>query len=163
MEYIEEVIAMLVLLSIAAFCSASETAYSATDYEKLSELKKKQVYGSKLAVKLVDKFDHALSAILVSNTVVSIALASTGAVVFGDMLEDDEFGAAISTVILTVVVLIFSEISPKLLAKEAPEKFACALAWPLYIMTLVMLPACYLTAIWKKFLKKVLSLRRAEN
>ena len=160
MEYIEEVIAMVLLLAIAASCSASETAYSATDYEKLSELEKQRVCGSKLAVKLANKFDHALSAILVSNTVVSIALASTGAVVFGDLLEDDEFGAAISTAILTVVVLIFSEISPKLLAKEAPEKFACALAWPLYIMTLVMLPACYLTAVWKKFLKKLFKLRQ---
>lgn len=158
-EYIEEVALMFSLLMVCAFCSAAETAYSAADKEVLETMRKGKKYGAKLAVKLTERFDSALSSILIANTMVCIALSSVGAVVFGDLVKDDEYGAAISGALLTILILIVGEISPKLLAKEAAEKLACVLAWPLYIMTLLMTPFCYLASLWKRFLIKVFKLR----
>lgn len=154
LEYIEEVLLMLSLLMVSAFCSAAETAYSAADPEILRAMGKEKKYGANLAIKLSERFDSALSSILIANTVVCIALSSVGAVVFGDIVRDDEYGAAISGALLTVFILLFGEISPKLMAKESSEKLACLLAWPLYIMTVLLTPLCYMISLWKRLLMK---------
>lgn len=159
-EYIEEVLLMIFLLMVSAFCSAAETSYSAVDRKKLLARCDEKRFGADLAVKLLDDFDSALSSILIANTMVCIALSSVGAVVFGDLIEDDEYGAAVSGVLLTVLILIFGEISPKLLAKDAADKLACFLAWPLYIMTQLMKPFCYLIALWKCLLMKLFKLQQ---
>lgn len=162
-EYIEEVFLMLLLLAVSAFCSAAETAYSAADPEDLDAMSKEKRFGAKLAVKLSSRFDSVLSSILIANTVVCIALSSVGAVVLGDLVEDDEYGAAISGALLTVLILIFGEISPKLLAKDASEKLACWLAVPLCVMTTLMLPLCYIVSLWKRFLVRIFKLRQKKE
>lgn len=162
-EYIEEVLLMLTLLMISAFCSAAETAYSAADRNMLDTMSKEKKFGAKLALKLSVQFDSALSSILIANTVVCIALSSVGAVVFGDMVRDDEYGAAISGALLTILILLFGEISPKLLAKDAAEKLACYLAHPLYVMTWVMTPFCFLVSLWKRFLMFLFKLKPEEE
>lgn len=158
LEYIEEVALMLSLLAVSAFCSAAETAYSAADPKILEAMNNEKKCGAKLAAKLQEKFDSALSSILIANTMVCIALSSAGAVVFGDLVKDDEYGAAVSGALLTILILLFGEITPKLLAKDASEKLACFLAWPLYIMTWLMTPFCYLVSFWKRFLMKIFKL-----
>lgn len=157
-EYIEEIALMLTLLAVCAYCSAAETAYSAADPEKLNALCKEKRFGAKLAVKLAERFDSALSSILIASTMVCIALSSAGAVVFGDIIQNDEYGAAVSGALLTVLILLFGEISPKLMAKAAPEKLACLLAYPLYIMTLLMTPCCYFVSLWKRLLMTLFKL-----
>ena len=154
-EYIEEVSLMLTLLMIVAFCSAAETAYSAASRKKIQSMCEEKKFGSKLAIKLHERFDETLSTILIANTIVCVALSSVGAVVFGDIINNDEYGAAVSGVILTVFILLFGEISPKLLAKEHSEKTACFLALPLYIMTLLLKPLCLMISYWKSLLMKI--------
>ena len=155
-EYIEEVSLMLTLLLILAFCSAAETAYSAANSQKIQAMCEEKKFGAKLASKLQTRFDDALSSILIANTIVCIALSSVGAVVFGEIVGNDEYGAAISGALLTVSILLFGEISPKLMAKESSEKTACFLAIPLYIMTVLLKPLCSLILLWKSFLMKIL-------
>ncbi|MBE6392101.1 MAG: DUF21 domain-containing protein [Lentisphaerae bacterium] len=84
-KYIEEVSLMLTLLIILAFCSAAETSYSAADHQKIRKMGEAKRFGAKLAGKLLMRFDDALSAILIANTIVCIALSPVGAIVFGDM------------------------------------------------------------------------------
>ena len=157
-EYIEEIALMFTLLMILAFCSAAETAYSAVSRKQINMMCEEKKFGAKLALKLQAHFDEALSAILIANTIVCVALSSVGAVVFGEIVGSDEFGAAVSGALLTVFILLFGEISPKLLAKESAEKTACFLAVPLYIMTLLMKPLCAMIALWKSLLMKILKL-----
>lgn len=159
LEYIEEVSLMLLLLAISAFCSAAETAYSSADLEELNAMSQNKKYGAKLAAKLSANFDAVLSSILIVNTMVCIALSSVGAVVFGDIIKDDEYGAAVSGILMTVLILLFGEISPKLLAKDASAKIACFLAWPLHIVTWLMTPLCYLVSFWKRFMVKLCKLK----
>lgn len=155
-EYIEEVSLMLALLMVSAFCSAAETAYSAANRQKIEAMCEEKKFGAKLASKLHSRFDDALSSILIANTIVCIALSSVGAIVFGEVVGDDEYGAAVSGALLTVFLLLFGEISPKLMAKEYSEKVACVLAFPLYIMTVLLKPLCLMISGWKSFLMKVL-------
>ena len=159
-EYIEEVALMIALLMILAFCSAAETAYSSAKPAILNAMSKEKKFGAKLAVKLLADFDSSLSSILIANTIVCIALSSIGAVVFGDIINNDEYGAALSGALLTVFILLFGEISPKLLAKESSEKIACFLAYPLYLMTLLLKPLCYFIALWKHLLMKLFKLKQ---
>ena len=155
-EYIEEVSLMLTLLMILAFCSAAETAYSATSHKKIQSMCDEKKFGAKLALKLHKRFDDTLSTILIANTIVCVALSSVGAVVFGEIVGSDEYGAAVSGMLLTVFILFFGEISPKLMAKEHSEKTACFLALPLYIITLIFKPLCAIISIWKILLMKLL-------
>ena len=157
-EYIEEVSLMITLLMVSAFCSAAETAYSAANRQKIEAMCEGKKYGAKLAGKLQDRFDDVLSSILIANTIVCIALSSVGAIVFGEIVGSDECGAAISGALLTVSILLFGEISPKLMAKESSEKTACYLALPLYIMTLLLKPLCLMIVVWKSFLMKILKI-----
>ena len=160
LEYIEEVALMITLLMILAFCSAAETAYSSAKPAILNAMSKAKKFGAKLAVKLLADFDSSLSSILIANTIVCVALSSIGAVVFGDIIKDDEYGAAFSGALLTVFILLFGEISPKLLTKESSEKMACFLAYPLYLMTILLMPLCYFIALWKHFLMKLFKLKQ---
>lgn len=159
-EYIEEVSLMLLLLGLSAFCSAAETSYSAADLKELDTMCQKKKYGAKLALRLSSNFDSVLSSILMVNTMVCIALSSVGAVVFGDIIKDDEYGAAVSGILMTILILLFGEISPKLLAKDASAKIACYLAWPLFIITWLMTPFCFLVSFWKRFMVKLCKLKQ---
>ena len=158
LEYIEEITLMLTLLMILAFCSAAETAYSAANRKRIDIMSEEKKFGAKIALKLQERFDETLSSILITNTVVCIALSSVGAVVFGEIVGSDEFGAAVSGALLTVSILFFGEISPKLLAKEYAEKTACILSVPLYIMTVLTKPLCSVISLWKLLLMKIFNL-----
>ena len=121
-EYIEEVSLMITLLMFSVFCPAAETAYSVANRQKIEAMCEGKKYGAKLACKLQDRFDDVLSFILTANAIVCIALSSVGAIVLEEFAGSDECGAAISGALLTVFILLFGEISPKLMAKESSEK-----------------------------------------
>ena len=73
------------------------------------------------------------------------------------------YGATISTVVITIVVLIFGEISPKSVAKEFPERFAMFSAPILRVIILVLTPLNFLFSMWKKLLSKIFKLRRRRH
>ena len=83
---------------------------------------------AELALKLSENYDRLLSTILVGNNIVNIALAAIGTMIFVNIYGAS--GAAISTGVVTVLVLIFGEISPKSLAKDCPEKFRPEISRP---------------------------------
>ena len=119
MEYL--IIVLLVVMS--AFFSASETAYSCCNRIRLKGYAND---GDKRAIKALDiaeKFDKTLTTILIGNNIVNLASASLGTVVFTKLLGS-AWGAVVSTVVMTVIVLIFGELLPKTIAKRNPEKIA---------------------------------------
>ncbi len=93
------------------------------------------------------------STILVGNNLVNITLSSIATVLFIGLYP--RYGATIATVVATVTVLIFGEISPKSLAKESPEKFAMFSAPYIRILIILLKPINWLFATWKKFLAKI--------
>lgn len=145
------IMAALVLLS--AYFSATETAFSSLNKTRLKALIEKGNKKAGLALKLSEDYDRLISAILVGNNIVNIALASLGTIFF--VKHFPNYGATISTAVITIAVLIFGEISPKSIAKESPENFAMFSAPFIRIVIWVLTPINFLFTYWKVLLSKI--------
>ena len=144
-------VALVVLVAFSAFFSASETAFSSLNQIRL---KSRADDGDRTAARVLamaEKYDKLLSTILVGNNIVNIAAASIGTIIFTQMLGAER-GATVSTIVLTIVVLIFGEVSPKSLAKEMPETVATAVAPALSLLMVVFTPLTWLFSQWKRLL-----------
>ena len=147
---------MAVCLLLSAYFSATETAFSSASTTRLKTLAEKGNANAALACELLEQYDRLLSTILIGNNIVNIATASIGTVLF--VRHYGDAGATISTVVVTVVVLIFGEISPKSIAKDCAERFAMFSAPILRVLIWVLLPLNLLFSLWKKLLAKVFRL-----
>lgn len=143
-------IALILLIAMSAFFSATETAYTSFSTVRMRRLAEKK-NSARLALSLSEDYNSVLTTLLIGNNIVNITAASLSTVFF-TRLMGEEAGVTTSTVVLTIVVLIFSEITPKTLAKEAPETFARIAAYPLYIFKIIFTPFNFLFSWWKKFL-----------
>ena len=150
------IIIMAVCLTLSAYFSATETAFSSANTTRLRTLAEKGSGNAALALKLLEQYDRLLSTILIGNNIVNIATASIGTVLF--VRHYGDAGATISTVVVTVVVLIFGEISPKSIAKDCAEKCAMLSAPILQVLIWVLMPLNLLFSLWKKLLAKVFRL-----
>lgn len=145
--------ALIVLIGCSAFFSATETAFSSLNKIRL---KSRAEDGDKKAAEtlaLAEDYDKLLSAILIGNNIVNIAATTLSAVLFTRLFLDN--GPMISTVFMTVVVLIFGEISPKTLAKKAPEDFAQSVTSLMKLIMLVLTPLTFFFSLWHKLLEAV--------
>lgn len=146
------VIIMAVLVLLSAYFSSTETAFSSLNRIRLKNMADSGSKRAKQTLELAEKFDNLLSTVLIGNNIVNITLTSVATVFFIKHFGD--IGATLSTVVITLVVLLFGEITPKSLAKECPEKFAM-FSYP-YIRLLMWLltPLNFLFSCWKKLLSK---------
>ena len=105
-----------------------------------------------LALRLSENYDKLISTILIGNNIVNIMVASIGTLLFVDLYGD--IGATVSTAVVTIVVLIFGEITPKSIAKDAPERFALFSAPFIRLWIWVLTPLNFLFSKWKKFVSR---------
>lgn len=148
-------ILLIIVLCIigSAYFSASETAFSTMNRIRVKNLAENGNSRAALALKLVENYDKLISTILIGNNIVNIASSSLATVVFTLWLADA--GVSVSTAVMTVVVLIFGEISPKALAKESAESFALATAPLMNAIMILLTPLNFLFSLWRKLLDKV--------
>ena len=149
-DAISSILIIAVLLLFSAYFSATETAFSSLNRTRLRTMAEKGNSKAALALSLAEKYDQLLSSILVGNNVVNIAMSSISTLLFVRLMPD--IGATVSTIVITIVVLIFGEISPKSLAKENPEKFAMVSAPIIRVVIWVLTPINFLFTQWKKLL-----------
>ena len=109
---------------------------------------------AKLVLDMTENYDAMLSTILIGNNIVNIACASLATLLFVAWCGE-ESGPTVSTVVMTLVVLIFGEVSPKSIAKESPEKFAMFSAPFLRLLMVIFTPFNYLFKQWKKFISLI--------
>ncbi len=114
------------------------------------------------ALKLSEDYNKVLTTLLIGNNIVNIAAATISTLVFVSLVGQ-ELGPTLSTIALTVVILIFGEITPKTLAKESPEKFACFMAYPLTFFSWIFLPLTFLFGLWKKLIFLVFGLNKKKK
>ena len=145
------VAALVVLIALSGFFSASETAYSSLNEIRLKNRAESGDAQAARVLALVSQYDKLLSSILIGNNIVNITASSLGTVLFINLL-DPERGPTVSTIVLTVVVLIFGEVTPKSLAKESPESFATAVAPILQVIVTLLTPLNWLFSQWKKLI-----------
>ena len=122
MNYFGSIFAMVACIVMSAYFSATETAFSSLNKTRLKVLADNGNKRAVLALKLSEDYDKLISTILIGNNIVNIMVASIGTLLFVGLYGD--ISATVSTVVVTIVVLIFGEITPKSVAKDAPERFA---------------------------------------
>lgn len=143
--------ALVILVGFSAFFSASETAFSSLNQIRLKSRAEDGDTSAARVLAMAEKYDKLLSTILIGNNIVNIAAASIGTILFTRMLGAER-GATVSTIVLTIIVLIFGEVTPKSLAKEMPEKVATAVSPFLVLLMALMTPLTWLFTQWKKLL-----------
>ena len=143
--------ALVILVGFSAFFSASETAFSSLNQIRLKSRAEDGDSSAARVLNMAEQYDKLLSTILIGNNIVNIAAASIGTILFTQMLGAER-GATVSTIVLTIIVLIFGEVTPKSLAKEMPEKVATAVSPFLVLLMALMTPLTWLFTQWKKLL-----------
>ena len=160
-----QIIIMAVCLLMSAYFSATETAFSTASKTKLKTLVEKDNKRAALALKLSENYDKLISTILIGNNIVNILLSSIATVFvislclkWKDQAFSDNYSTLISTAATTVAVLMFGEITPKSVAKNAPEKFAMFAAPLMQFFMWILVPVSFLFSLWTKMIAKILRL-----
>lgn len=150
------ILGMIALITMSAYFSATETAFSSLNRIRMKNMAENGNKRAALVLNLAEQFDKLLSTILVGNNIVNISLSSIATVLFIELLNDESLGPTVATAVITVVVLIFGEISPKSLAKESPEKFAMFSAPIMRVLMWILTPINFLFSGWKKLLSRLI-------
>ena len=148
------IFSILCLLLLSAFFSATETAFTSLNRIKMKNMANDDVKNAKLVLKLEDRYDKLLSTILIGNNIANIGMTAIATVMFVALLGGS-LGPTASTVVMTVAVLIFGEISPKNIAKEHPEGFALFAAPIMRGLMWLFTPLNVFFSLWKKLLGKL--------
>ncbi len=139
------ILAIIVLLGLSAFFSASETAFTSLNTIRVKKMAADGNRKAKRVLDMADQYERLLSSILVGNNIVNITCASLGTVLFVELLGAR--GITVSTLVITIGTLIFGEISPKTIAKERAESVALAFSGPLYGIMLILRPVTAVFAL----------------
>ncbi len=134
--------AYIVLICFSAFFSSSEMCFSSANRLRLENAAENGSRGAKVALKVMDRFDDSLSAILIGNNLVNIATSSIASVMV--ILLFGERWTWLSTVITTILVMIFGETMPKIVAKKNANRLAPVFAWPIRALTIILLPVIFI-------------------
>ena len=149
-QFLPKIIALVILIIISGFFSATETAYFSMNKIRLKALANEGNKRAKKALKLSEDMDSLLYTILIGNNLVNIATTAIATVLFIDLLGAD-LGATVATIVITIVVLMFGEITPKSIAKNVPERFAVFAAPILRPIEILFTPLNFLAAMWQRF------------
>ena len=147
------IIVLCVIMS--AYFSATETAFSSLNRIRIKNMAEKGDKKAQLVLNMSENFDNMLSTILIGNNIVNILSASLATVLFVNWLGSEK-GPSAATAVVTVVVLIFGEVTPKSIAKESPEKFAKFSAPFLRVLMFILTPFNFLFSLWKKLMSVII-------
>jgi len=153
-------IAMLICLICSGFFSATETAF--TSFNKI-RMKNSAQDGNKkasLVIKLEEKYEKLLTGILIGNNIVNIALSSIATLYFIDLFtglanNPESVGSTVSTAVVTVAVLLFGEIAPKVIARQNPDKTATAFAPVINAVMILLTPFTLIFGAWSNLMVKL--------
>ena len=137
-ENLVKIAAILTMMVFSALFSSTETAYSSVNKLRLKNYESQGSKKAGKALKLANRFDDVLTAVLIGNNIVNIACSSISTLLFVSIFGSK--GAGISTAVITVLVLVFCEVLPKSYAKKNSEKLALAFASPLSALVTVLKP-----------------------
>jgi len=153
-------IALAVLLVFSAFFSATETAFTGFSQVRMRSLAKTKKSAA-LVLKMNENYNNVLSTLLIGNNIVNILATSLATMLFTAHFGD--LGVTLSTIVMTVLVLIFGEISPKTIAKERPEEFAMFSCRIVMVFGVIFKPLSLLFDLWKKLLNKIFRLDKKRS
>ncbi len=151
-------VVIVLLICFSAFFSSTETAYTSVSSVRMKYYADQNKKGARKAMWICDHYDLTLSTILVGNNLVNIAATTICAFLFANAILDPTVSNIVNTVVMTVALLIFGEITPKTIAKQNAEKFALKCAGTMYVVIKILFP---ITFLFNKF--QQLLMRKNKN
>ena len=152
---------LIVLILLSGVFSAVETSFSSASKIRLRSMANDGNESAKKVLKILDHFDRFLTTILIGNNVVNIASATIGTVLFTRYFQAN--GPTISTIVMTIVVLLFGEMTPKSIAKMIPERFSCAMVGFVQVMVFLLFPLTWLLSGWKWLMSKLIPIEEDDG
>lgn len=156
-----QIIGLIILIILSSFFSASETALMSISKIRVRHMVEENIKGANRVKELIDNPSSLLASILVGNNVVNIASSSLATVLAINLIGSR--GVAISTIIMTIVVLIFGEITPKTLASQNSEQISLRVSNPIFIVSKMLKPVVIITTTISKFFIKLLGGKSDSN
>lgn len=160
-QYLSKVIILVICLALSAFFSSSETALTSLSKIRLRAMVDEGVRNAKLIQKVTDNSSKLLSAILIGNNLVNIGASSLATVIATEIFGSS--GVGIATGVLTVLILIFGEITPKSFARDNAEKVSCFCVKPIAFCMVVLTPFIFILNIITGLLFKMIGKQSAET
>ena len=140
-----QLILIIMGVMFSAFFSSSETALTSINTFKIRQMEKNGVKNSHILKKLVDNITKVLTTILIGNNIVNIVTTTIATIFFTDVFGPK--GAVISPIILTIVVLIFGEVTPKNIAAANPERLSLKVAKPIRFFNIILTPLSFILGL----------------
>ena len=161
LDMIFTLIALIVLLIMGTFFSAAEMAFASLNRARIKHMAENGDKRAKLVLKLYERFDELISTLLICNNGVALTTATVSAFLFVRLIG--EAGPIVSTIVITIIVVVFTDDLPKSMAKQTPEKVALFAAPILRLLVLVLKPINFLMVKWKtKISAKFISKKKDE-
>ena len=148
------IIALVGLVACSAFFSASETAYTSLNLVRMKRMASDGDKRAEKVLKMAERYESLLSSILIGNNIVNILASSLATVLFVKLLGNN--GVSVSTLITTVVILLFGEVTPKNIAKDHAETIALKFYPILFLLVKLFTPFNWLLGCWQKLIGKVI-------
>ena len=155
-SYTGGIILLIVLLILSGFFSMSETALMSLSKIRIRHMVDEEVKGSKLVQKLLKDPNKLLGAILIGNNIVNIGASALATTITARLFGGSESSVAIATIVMTVLILIFGEITPKSIAKQNSEKVSLVVSKPINLIVIVLKPLVAVFSVISSFFIKIL-------
>ena len=157
-------IAMLILVGCSAFFSGAETAFSSINKVKLKAMQQDGKPNKRIerCLRLAENYDLVLSTVLIGNNLVNIASTSLATLFFTGLLGDNsDLGATVSTIVMTVLVLIFGEVTPKTFAKYRAESVAVIITPVIRFFEILFAPFNLFFRGWTKLMNRLFKTKKS--
>lgn len=152
---IASLIIVFMCLVGSAFFSGTETAFSTFNRIRMKKLAQDGNKKAKRVMDISENYDKFISTVLIGNNIVNILLSSIATLLFVKWMNGSNYAAAVSTAVITVLVLIFGEVSPKTIAKEHADSYAIGVCTLIRFIEIILTPFSFLFGLWKKLLDKI--------
>ena len=157
-----QTIVLLILLIASGFFSASETALMSLSKIRLRHMQEEGVKGAKLVASLIEDTNKLLTSILIGNNVVNIAATSISTALFTSLIPGAS-GVAVATAVMTVLVLLFGEITPKTIASNNSEKAAIFVSRPIKVIIVILKPIVWVFNLVTNIIFKLFGIKDKGN
>lgn len=149
------VLLLILLIALSAYFSASETAFASYNKMRMkSEAEDKKATKARRVLSLSENYEKLISTILIGNNIVNIVATSVATLLFTHFIENEAIAATLSTVVMTLAVLTFGEITPKTVAKRTADSFSKKVADSLTVLTILFTPLTFIFNMWQRFVLK---------
>lgn len=148
-----QIIVLIILVMLSAFFSGTETAYTSFNKNRMKTLAQDGNKRAKAVLDIEEKYEKFISTILVGNNIVNITATTISGIMFANLLSGrEELAPTVSTIVMTIVVLLFGEITPKTLAKDFAESYTMATCGIVKFIIAILTPLTFIFSLWKMLL-----------